>query len=153
VFVSEVISLAARPPFDFAKSHDFLGGFAPSEGGQEITDGTLTKALRVYGQTLVFRARQSSAWTGIDVTLHSDAPLAENIQQAALNRIANFLSLDDDLAPLYVASEEDPAFAPVVAGLYATIRCALRRRSKISSGRCFRHETATAMQSRRRNAC
>jgi DNA-3-methyladenine glycosylase II len=118
LFVSEVMSLAARSPFDFAKSLDFLGGFVPSEGGHEINGGVLTKALRVDGQTIVFSARQSVIGLGIDVTLHSDEPLAENIQQAALDRITTFLSLEDDLAPLYAASQDDPAFAPVVARLY-----------------------------------
>jgi DNA-3-methyladenine glycosylase II len=50
--------------------------------------------------------------------LLSEQPLGEGVQRRALDRIALYLSLEDDLGPFYRLGREDPLFAPVVERLY-----------------------------------
>ena len=109
-------SLSAIPPFDFAQSLAFLGEFPPARSQQIIGDGALTKAVMIDGQIIVFRVTASAA--GLDYTLFADQPISAELQRAAADRIAFFLSLDDDLRPFYALAQTDPPFAPVLERLY-----------------------------------
>ena len=112
--------LTPTPPFDFDKSLDFLGFFAPMEGEQTLTARALIKAVSIDEQTIVFEvaAAGSAEQPRLDYTLHSDQPIRDAAQCAAEDRIAFFLSLDDDLRPFYEVGLADPAFAPIVQKLY-----------------------------------
>ena len=69
-------SLPAQPPFDFARTLDFLGMFPPTQREQRIAGGTLTKAISLAGQTVVFQVQASQDdWPGVDYTGHADRPL------------------------------------------------------------------------------
>jgi DNA-3-methyladenine glycosylase II len=62
---------------------------------------------------VVFRVAPGQA--GLSLTLHSAAPLPAAVEQAAVERVRFFLSLDDDLAGFYALAEKDAALAPRVA--------------------------------------
>jgi DNA-3-methyladenine glycosylase II len=112
--------ISPTPPFDFAKSLSFLDSFPPAYGDQTIRDGAVTKAARIDGHT--FALSVASAGTvdapALAVTLHSDAPLPDNVQARALERIRRWLSTEDDLTPFYAAAQDDPQAAPLVDRLY-----------------------------------
>ncbi|MFI6738905.1 DNA-3-methyladenine glycosylase family protein [Nonomuraea sp. NPDC050451] len=96
--------LTPREPFDFAASLAFLRRFPPTSGEQRLTAGTLTKAFRVAGQTVLARVTATEA--GLELTPGLDA-LAD--------RVRFHLSLDDDLSPFYARADE--RFAQVVSRL------------------------------------
>src|SRR5437899_185983 len=54
---SEEGSLRPTPPFDFAKSLDFLGMFPPMREDQTISEMSMTKAVRVGGRAIVFQLK------------------------------------------------------------------------------------------------
>jgi DNA-3-methyladenine glycosylase II len=112
--------LTAVPPFDFAKSLDFLGYFAPMQTEQVIAASNLTKAVYVAGQLVAFRLTSVGTVEKpkLAYTLYSDCPLDETSKYAALDRISFFLSLDDDLCPFYQVAYADADFAPIVQDLY-----------------------------------
>jgi DNA-3-methyladenine glycosylase II len=113
-------TLTPTPPFDFDKSLDFLGFFAPMEGEQVLAARALAKAVVVHGQIVVFEIAVSGSveQPHLDYTLHSDQPISDITRAAAEDRIAFFLSLHDDLRPFYAIGLDDPPFAPVIARLY-----------------------------------
>ncbi len=47
--------LNPTPPFDFDKTLNFLGVFMPTKQEQTISSHTLTKAICIEGQTIVFQ--------------------------------------------------------------------------------------------------
>ena len=113
-------TLHPRAPFDFARSLDFLDGFSPARGEQVRGGQTLTRALAVDGQAVVYTLTPIGAVDDprLEYTLTSSAPLSDEGREAALDRIAFFLSLDDDVTPLYARAADDAVFAPVVRDLY-----------------------------------
>ena len=117
---STVHRLRPRAPFDFRKTLEFIGGFSPSQSEQATADAVLVKALRLQGQTVVFRVRSVGKLEkpGLEVELLSQATLGKALQSAALDRISFYLSLGDDLSPFYALAEEDPPFKRVVEALY-----------------------------------
>src|SRR4051794_14493037 len=113
-------SLAPFPPFDFDKSLDFLGFFAPMEGEQTLAARALAKAVLLHGQIVVFEIAVSGSieQPRLGYRLHSDQPIGDATRLAAEDRMAFFLSLHDDLRPFYAIGLDDPAFAPVIQRLY-----------------------------------
>lgn len=113
-------TLQPTPPYDFAQSMEFLSRFSPMQDEQTITATTLTKAVIVNAQVVLFRLTDvGSIWEPqLDYELFADEPLAEETVAAAEDRIRFFLSLDDDLRPFYEVGEQDAAFAPVLQKLY-----------------------------------
>lgn len=106
--------------FDFAKTLDFLQGFGPTAGEQELTGQVLTKAITLQRRAVAFEV--SSVGTieepELACVLTSERPLSETEQAAVEDRIRFFLSLDDDLKPLYRTGSTDPSFAPLIERLY-----------------------------------
>jgi DNA-3-methyladenine glycosylase II len=113
-------ALTPTPPFDFEKSLDFLGFFAPMEGEQVLAARALAKAVLIHGQIVVFEIAASGSieQPRLGYTLRSDRPIADSTRAAAEDRIAFFLSLCDDLRPFYAIGMDDPPFAPVIQRLY-----------------------------------
>src|SRR5690349_7124756 len=113
-------ALTPTPPFDFDKSLDFLGFFAPMEGEQTLAARRLAKAVLIAGQIVVFEIAVSGSieQPRLAYTLHSDRPIADATRLAAEDRIAFFLSLYDDLRPFYAIGLDDQSFAPVIQRLY-----------------------------------
>lgn len=108
------------PPFDFAQTLRFLGTFTPTDREQTLGVGSLTKAVRVHGQTVGFDLRSAGTVEAPELTcdLFSDQPLAPRIEEAALNKVRFFLSLDEDLEPFYTLARQDPPFKNVLRQLY-----------------------------------
>jgi DNA-3-methyladenine glycosylase II len=113
-------TLTPVPPFDFAQSLEFLGHFRPAMGEQEVKRQTLTKAISINGQCIVFQVRSAGTVESPELayTLVSDTELSPDVRDAVRDRISFFLSLDDDLHPFYSLAESDPDFAPVLKQLY-----------------------------------
>ena len=113
-------TLTPRAPFDFSKSLDFLHGFSPAMGEQVRNGQTLTRALAVAGQAVVYTLTPSGSVDAprLDYTLTSSTRLSDEGQEAALDRIGFFLSLDDDVTPLYALAAGDPVFEPIARSLY-----------------------------------
>lgn len=112
--------LAARQPFDFTRSLAFLGAFAPMAGEQRLSPGSLTKAVREagVGATVGFTVRAAPG--GVSCQLHAAPGTTLTAAQRARvqGRVRFFLSLDDDLGPLYARAAGDAAFAPVLRALH-----------------------------------
>ena len=112
--------LSPSAPFDFGKSLDFVGMFGPTAGEQSLAERMITKAVIVGGRPVVFRVASSGGLEEprVEYTLFADRPFDRATQRAAADRIAFFLSLADDLRPLYALGQADPQFAPIVEQLY-----------------------------------
>jgi DNA-3-methyladenine glycosylase II len=112
--------LTPTPPFDFAKSLDFLGFFGPTEGEQAISARGLAKAVLAEDQTVVFQLEPAGSVEKpeLNYTLFSDRPIGEVTRRAVAERAAFFLSLADDLRRFYAIGRADSAFAPIVERLY-----------------------------------
>jgi DNA-3-methyladenine glycosylase II len=112
-----VLTLPATAPFDFDATLAFVGGFAPTRAEQEAGDGRLQTALRAAGSTVL--ATIAPADGGVQASIRAaDGPVGSAAASAAAERIAFWLSLDDDLAPFYEIARQDVAFGPVVERLH-----------------------------------
>lgn len=113
-------TLTAVPPFDFNKSLEFLGHFRPAMGQQIIHEGVLTKASSLNGQVFVFQVRSIGTMDQpqIAYTLFSADEITDAFHHTVRHNLSFFLSLEDDLQPLYEIGEADPDFASVIKELY-----------------------------------
>jgi DNA-3-methyladenine glycosylase II len=113
-------ALSAISPFDFSHSLHFLEQFTPAMGQQTTDDGILTRAFSQGGVCIAFRVWSTGTITQpqLGYTLFSEAELTGDIRNEAVDYIAFFLSLSDDLTPFYEIGRDDPAFAPVIERLY-----------------------------------
>jgi DNA-3-methyladenine glycosylase II len=112
--------LIPNPPFDFDKSLNFLGVFMPTKQEQTVSSHTLTKAISIEGQTIVFQLISIGPIENpqLEYTLFSAEPITEEMQSAVVERLIFFLSLRDDLLPFYRIGLEDTDFAPIIELLY-----------------------------------
>src|SRR6059058_4726485 len=117
---SEEGSLRPTPPFDFAKSLDFLGIFPPMREDQTVSELLMTKAVRVGGRAIVFQLKPTGTikMPGLKYTLFADHPLSRGLTEVVIDRISFFLSLSDDLDQFYRIAINDSNFAPVLQKLY-----------------------------------
>jgi DNA-3-methyladenine glycosylase II len=117
---SEEGSLRPTPPFDFAKSMDFLGMFPPMQEDQTMSEVSLTKAIRVGGRTIVFQLKPTGTikMPALRYTLFSDHSFSHGLTDVILDRISFFLSLNDDLDQFYRIAINDTNFAPILQKLY-----------------------------------
>lgn len=117
---SEEGSLRPTPPFDFAKSLDFLGTFPPMQKDQTVSEASLTKAVRVGGRTIVFQLNPTGTikMPGLRYLLFSDHPFSRGLTDLVTDRISFFLSLSDNLDQFYRIAINDPSFAPILQKLY-----------------------------------
>jgi DNA-3-methyladenine glycosylase II len=112
--------LTARAPFDFGQTLAFARRLsaetAPSAEGSQA----LVRALHIESTAVVVDVRSSGSIDGprLEYRLHSDRPIGAEVHQAAEKRIADWLSLHDDLLPFYALAADDPPFMPVVDTLY-----------------------------------
>src|SRR6266567_2490871 len=113
-------TLIPTPPFNFDKSLNFLGAFMPTRQEQTISSHTLTKAISIDGQTIVFQLISIGTTENpqLEYTLFSTQPITEETQNAVVERMTFFLSLEDDLQPFYRIGQEDVDFSPIIELLY-----------------------------------
>ena len=112
--------ITPTPPYSFDKSLGFLESFSPTRDEQSLAARTLTKAIMVAGQAVVFQVTSTGTVEEpqLGYSLFSEQPLPAAAQAAARDRLAFFLSLDDDLRPFYALGLADEAFAPEIRRLY-----------------------------------
>ena len=117
---TETGHITPTPPFDFAKSLHFLGHFPPMQHEQTLSAHTLTKAIFVEGQIIVFQLTSTGTIEApqLEYTLFSEQPIGALTSNAAIDRITFFLSQTDDLQPFYLVGRTDPDFAPIIEQLY-----------------------------------
>jgi DNA-3-methyladenine glycosylase II len=113
-------TLIPTPPFDFNKSLQFLGIFGPTKNEQTVSTHSLTKAISIDGQTVVFQLTSigTTEKPGLEYTLFSEDPITKATENAVTERMAFFLSLKDDLQSFYRIGRNDPDFAPIIEHLY-----------------------------------
>lgn len=110
-------TMEAVAPFDFAQSLRFIGFFSPMHGEQRVISGSLTKALQIDDQTVVFRVAAGASADQVNYSLFSDQALSAEQIAVAVDRLRFFLSLDDDLTRFYQIAATDPDFAPILQQL------------------------------------
>lgn len=116
----ETGTLTPTPPFNFDKSLQFLGIFEPTKHEQTIASHSLTKAIRIDGQTVVFQLTSTGTTEEprLEYTLFSAQPITEATKDTVVERVNFFLSLDDNLEPFYRIGREDEDFTPIIEHLY-----------------------------------
>jgi DNA-3-methyladenine glycosylase II len=117
---SEEGFLSPKSPFDFSKSLDFLRAFPPMRDDQKIDELSLTRAVCIGGQTVVFDVRSTGTIKSprLKYILSTDRSLTQGVRDAVVDRIGFFLSLIDDLEQFYRIGYGDVDFAPVLQRLY-----------------------------------
>ena len=87
---------------------------------QKIDEVSLTRAVCIGGQTVVFNIRSTGLIKSprLKYTLSSDRSLTAGVRDAVVDRIGFFLSLADDLEQFYRIGYGDVDFAPVLQRLY-----------------------------------
>src|SRR5260370_32991125 len=90
---SEEGFLSPKSPFDFSKSLDFLRDFPPMRDDQKIDELSLTRAVCIGGQTVVFNVRSTGLIKSprLKYTLSSDRYLTPGVHDAVVDRIGIFL--------------------------------------------------------------
>lgn len=113
-------TLTPTPPFDFAHSLRFIGHFPATFGQQQLSTLSFTKAFMVNGVTAVTEVRATGTveQPALTYTLHTAEPPSAELQAAVADRLSFYLSLADDLRPLYELAQSDPVFKPIVDRLY-----------------------------------
>ncbi len=116
----ETGTLTPTPPFDFSKSLQFLGIFGPTKNEQTVSTHSLTKAISIDGQTVVFQLTSIGTIEKpeLEYSLFSAKPFSQAMENAVVECITFFLSLKDDLQPFYRLGRADPDFAPIIEHLY-----------------------------------
>jgi len=92
----------------------------PTKQEQTVSSQTLTKAISIDGQTIVFQLISSGTIENpqLEYALFSAKPISEETHSAVDERMTFFLSLKDDLQPFYRIGREDADFAPIIEILY-----------------------------------
>ena len=92
----------------------------PTKQEQTVSSHTLTKAISIDGQTIVFQLTSTGTTENpqLEYTLFSAEPISEETQSVVVERMIFFLSLKDDLEPFYRIGREDADFAPIIEILY-----------------------------------
>jgi DNA-3-methyladenine glycosylase II len=113
-------TLRPAAPFDFDQSLDFIQTFSPMHGEQLVSETTLTRAAWASQTPVAFKLRATGTVEGPEVLyeLYADEALSEADAVALLRRITVYLSLDDDLQPLYDLIDADPPFVAIKRELY-----------------------------------
>src|SRR5260370_8216950 len=106
----ETGTLTPTPPFDFDKSLQFLGIFGPTKNEQRVSSHSLTKAITVDGQTVVFQLTSKGTIEEplLEYTLFSAQPITKTTTTAVFDRMTFFLSLTHHLPPSYHIASHSP---------------------------------------------
>jgi len=113
-------TLTPTPPFDFKQTLRFLSEFGPAMGEQTTDGGILTKAFSHEGRLVACRVWSTGTVNQPQLVyrLFSETEFVDESQNYFADRVAFFLSLDDDLTAFYEIGQDDPQFAPIIQRLY-----------------------------------
>ncbi len=104
--------IPVRSPFDFRFTLAFLRGFSPMMGEQRVTADTLVKSWIVRRQPItVSICAEKKALTC------QHAEVDDATARTVRERVASFVSADENLDPFYEIAARDRAFAPVAKRL------------------------------------
>src|SRR5215469_13773957 len=104
--------LQAKQPFDFKKSLAFAAEFTPAAGEQKIDSHMLRKAFEIDGVCVLASMHDDDG--NVHLHLYADSELTFEQRAKAKDRVAFYLSLDDDLSPFYERARSDRSFAPII---------------------------------------
>jgi DNA-3-methyladenine glycosylase II len=109
-----------RPPFSFEQSLGFLGRFALTQDERATVDGAILGAARVDGQTVSFRLAGEGDVDApiLRCAFTAAAPLGPAAVEELVQRLGDWLGVEDDLAPFYALAEDDPPFRDIVRRLW-----------------------------------
>ncbi len=84
---SESGSLKPTPPFDLAKSLDFLTMFLPMRDGHTLEESSLTRGVSVEGRTVLFELRAAGTMKQprVNYTLFSEGSLSPSTREALVD--------------------------------------------------------------------
>lgn len=113
------LTLTPKAPFDFQKTLTFLEDYKADGLTRQILDNELCFAMNVLGKPVAFFVKSTGTVKRprLELNLHAKT-LNNNIIKTAKEQLIFYLSLNDDLNPFYKFAEKDPAFKPVLKGLY-----------------------------------
>jgi DNA-3-methyladenine glycosylase II len=113
-------TLAPAPPYDFDATIRFIEAFTPGEGEQSVRKTTLTKAVTVDGHAIGFSisSRGTVEQPLLAYDLYAEHRMAPETLAAARERIAFYLSADDNLHPFYERASVDPPMARLTQAAY-----------------------------------
>ena len=117
---SETGVLTPIPPYDFAKTLEFLGAFGPIQDEQALSEDSFTKAIIAGGEVVAFRVVPTGdiEYPQLEYELLSNRPISASTKVTIEQRITSFLGLNDDLKPFYQIGFSDPDFASIIDQLY-----------------------------------
>lgn len=102
--------ISLREPFDFSHTLHFLHAFSPMAGEQRVVEDTLVKSWIVRDTPVTVTMKQEGARLRCDLDARVD-------EDALADRVASFVSADEDLTEFYELAKRDPQFAPVAKKL------------------------------------
>lgn len=108
------VALTAAPPYELALSVRAMSGFAPCAGEQQVSAGTVRKAVALTGGRAVV-AEIGPAGGGVSLVVHSAGPVTASEHQEVATSVSRWLSLADDPTSFLASARADPAMAPVLA--------------------------------------
>ncbi len=87
---------------------------------QKIQETSLTRAVSLGGQTIVFNVKSTGLVKNprLHYTFYSERSISSGLRDAVVDRISFFLSIADDLEPFYRIGYGDVDFAPILQKLY-----------------------------------
>jgi DNA-3-methyladenine glycosylase II len=107
------MDISLRDPFDFGHTLRFLHAFSPMAGEQRVSSDTLVKSWIVRETPVTVTMRQE----GTRLRLALDKRLDAETDAALAERVASFVSADEDLSGFYDLASRDEQFAPVAKKL------------------------------------
>ncbi|HEY0797990.1 MAG TPA: hypothetical protein VGD50_02515 [Candidatus Baltobacteraceae bacterium] len=113
-------ALAPAAPYDFAATIRFIECFAPGAGEQRVDDSHITRAVTVDGHAIGFSVTSEGTLEAplLAYELFASHPVSQHTLQAARERIAFYLSIDDRLHPFYERAAVDPSMARLTQAAY-----------------------------------
>jgi len=110
--------LTATSPFSLERTLSFIRTFYARDYERvpahvQLRAGALRRVVSVSGVPVLFEVRAAAA--GLELALHA-AQLNDALVAAATDRVRFYLSLDDDLTPLYTRA--DPIFEDLIKTWY-----------------------------------
>jgi DNA-3-methyladenine glycosylase II len=112
------LTLSATPPFSFAQTLAFIRSFYARDyervpAHEQVVGNTLRRVVSVQSVPVLFEVEAQGA--GLELSVHAER-LSDELLTATTERVRFYLSLDDDLGPLY--SRAEPVFQGVVQDLH-----------------------------------
>jgi DNA-3-methyladenine glycosylase II len=106
--------IPTRQPFHLAQSIAFLRRFPPCAGDYVLTDDSITAAICVGDEPVLFTLSERGGELHVD----TPSPMAGARMAIVARRAADFVGASDDIAAFYAAAAGDAALAPLIAMLH-----------------------------------